>query len=75
MEECNNVRKKSVMEVFIILSLQNRRNTYVFLLDGFMVPFLLVNEMHIMSRDGFEDLRICRRRRRSNPILKLRSMT
>ena len=47
----------------------------MFFLDGFMVPFLLVNEMHIMSRNIFEDLRICRRRTRYNLILKQKSMT
>ena len=40
----------------------------MFFLDGFMVTFLLVNEMHIMFKNVFEDLRICRRRTRYNPI-------
>ena len=40
-----------------------------------MVPFLLVNEMHIMSRNVFEDLRICKRRTRYNPILKQNNIT
>ena len=40
-----------------------------------MAPFLLVNEMHIMSRDVFENLRICRRKTRYNPILKQKNMT
>ena len=40
-----------------------------------MAPFLLVNEMHILSRDVFEDLRICRIRTMYNPNLKQKSMT
>ena len=47
----------------------------MFFLDGFMVPFLLVNEMHIMSKNVFEDLRIYRRRTRYNPILKQKNIT
>ena len=40
-----------------------------------MAPSLLVNEMHKMSKDDFENLKICRRRIRYNPILKQKSMT
>ena len=47
----------------------------MFFLDGFMASFLLVNEMHIIFRNVFEGLRICRRRTRYNPILKQKSIT
>ena len=48
-----NSKINLLIEVFKILCFKYEMNNYVFVVDGFMAPFILMNKLHIIYRGFF----------------------